>query len=281
LKHLIALAAASIALSAACGGAAKAAPTATTQSVIPAATAAPSPSATPPVSAAAAQKAVGSIFSTLFSSGAISAASGSSSTSQPASAGDSSLKQYLLKANQFPAGYDNVEETSTRVSDGVSASGTIDVAASVATRGDAMADDPTGVSILGSMVMKPQDLQALGSALSSANELTDQDLEDAISGSAGTFGGLKIGDVHLLDASGLGDGGFGMSLSMDLSGLADIIGTPTTGSAALPKLQMRIYLFAHGNYLGGIVHVAFGALDPEGVDLALAHLVDANLQSAP
>ncbi|MDP9238381.1 MAG: hypothetical protein M3P30_13490 [Chloroflexota bacterium] len=281
MKRLFVLILVSIALPTACGGDKQVSPTPTSvrsTSVTPTASATTDAtptavaSATVPAarSATGSEQAVGSIFNTLFSSGALNAATGSGAHAAGATdEGDLRLKQYVLKASEFPAGYGGVEEFSSRVPDGISTSGMIDVAASVATRGDITADDPKDISILASMVMKPQDLQALGNSLDSAKRLTDQDLQDAITGSAGSFGGLTISDAHVLDASGLGDGGFGISLSMDLGVLA-------------PKWNMRIYIFARGDYLGGIVHVAFSdGLDAADGDLALARIIDSKLRAAP
>lgn len=234
-------------------------------------------SATPAVSK---DKALGSIFGTLFSSGALSAASNPAADPANLPPGDPALKQYVLKEGEFPAGYAGYNEFSSLVPDGLSTAGKIDVAASMVMRGDLTADDPSGVGVLMSMAMKPQDVQSLGEAFDTAQGLTDQNLQDSVSGAIGTLGGVKLTDARVLDAPGLGDGAFGMSFSMNLDQIAEAF-AGEGDATPIPNLNMRLYIFARGDYIGGIIDMSFGSGAAPVDDLALARAVDSKLASAP
>jgi len=267
----------------ACGGDKKPAP-----AQPPAATATTASSANASTPAAGrAEQAVGSVFQTLFSSGALSRGTGGSGPGAILG-GEESLKQYLLTSDDVPAAYMPFGEFTYRLPDGISKDGGMDMAVSMFMSGELSANDPAGATIMMSMVLKPDDLTQLGDAFSQAQHMSEQDLRDAIAQGAGGLGGIKITDIHLLDVNSLGDGGFGMALTMDMSGLvgalAGAIGDTGSGAdpATLGTMTMRLYIFAHGDYAAGVIRMGFADSLPADVDeLALARIIDRKLASAP
>ncbi len=263
----------------ACGGSDKSpAPSEPPQAT---ATTAPSSSSSPAASGGG-EEAVGGIFNTIFSSGALTRGT-SSGASGAMPAGDESLKQYLLNESDVPAGYSSLGEFSYRLPDGISKDGGMDMAASMFMSGDPAATDPSGSTIMMSMVLKPDDLTQLWEQFSQAENLSEQDLRDAFAQGAG-LGGMKITNVQVLDASGLGEGGFGMAMTIDMSelmgGFAGAAGGTEAGAdlAKLSTMTMRMYIFAKGDYAAGIVRMGFADSLPSDVDeKALAKIVDRKL----
>ncbi len=74
-----------------------------------------------------------------------------------------------------------------------------------------------------------------------------------------------------------------MSMSLDLSGLAEAFGGGVAAGGPAPEdmvINMTMYVFGRGDLAGGILSMSFGDT-PAGVDeLALAQVVDAKLQAA-
>lgn len=229
--------------------------------------------------------AVSEVFSTLFG-GALSGPdlfAGDADLTQ----GDASLLAYVLSVDDLPAGFTPFGEFTYRLPDGISETGGMDMAASMAYSGDIESDMPSNGAMLMSMVLRPDDLTALGDMFESTGELSERDLQDALLQGTGGFPGFGFKDVEVLDVSGLGEGAFGMGLTMDLSGLADMFGELGDPSDAaeleeFPVISMRMYMFGRGDYAGAVMHMGFGAAGLSGVDsFALAKLLDAKLQSAP
>ena len=142
------------------------------------------------------------------------------------------------------------------------------------------------------MVLKPDDLQSLGAAFNSIKSLNEQDLKDMLAQGAGSGDGslVLIKNVKVLDAAGLGDGNVGFQMTIDLGAIASIFSglggdaTPESGAPDLSKLvmTMRIYLFARGDYAGGIMRMAFSDSLTDDVDeIGLAKIIDAKLKAAP
>jgi hypothetical protein len=95
--------------------------------------------------------------------------------------------------------------------------------------------------------------------------------------------GFELKEFDVLDTPDLGDGGFGIQMSIDMSALSELIGA--FGGADAPDLSvmtMRMLIFGRGDYAGAVMHMAFSdSLASSDGDLALARIIDRNLQSAP
>lgn len=79
-------------------------------------------------------------------------------------------------------------------------------------------------------------------------------------------------------------------MTIDMGGLAGIFAglggdaAPEPGAPDLSKLviTMRMYLFARGDYAGGILRMAFtDALSDDVDEVGLAKIIDGKLKSAP
>ena len=275
-------------LAAACGsGDKKAAPTQPPKDT-PAAVASATPKAENTRSVAgsdAGEKTIGSVFGTLFTSGVLGGGNGGDAGTPQFAPGDPALEQYVLSAGDLPDGFTLQQTGAVRVPDGLSAAGKGDIAMSIATKGDVQGDDPRGTVMLMSMAMKFDDLQDLGSALEDAQGVTEQQLRDAIEQNTGSIPGLGVTDVHVLDADGLGDGGFGMSMTLDMGEFLKTLQSAFEGSDATPDpslddfvLNMKMYVFGRGDLGAGVISMSFGRGAQTGVDeLALAKVVDSKL----
>jgi hypothetical protein len=168
----------------------------------------------------------------------------------------------------------------------------MDIAAEVATTGDVSADQPdfSNAGVLMAMVIKPDDLQSLGDAFDSIKGLDKKDLEDALLQGTGTDGLFILKDVRVFDTKGLGDGNVGFQMTIDLGAFGAMFGglagdaTPEPGAPDLSNLQMtmRMYLFARGDYAGGILRMAFADTLASDVDeVGLAKIIDGKLKGAP
>lgn len=198
-------------------------------------------------------------------------------------AGDPALEAYVLKQSDLPSGYRIERTESTRVSDGISGSGTADLAASIASSGQF--DSGQG-SMLMSMAMRFSDLQDLDKAFSQVNA---EALASQLQSAGGTeYAGL-FKDVHTLPTGDLGDHATGVAMTMDLASLfgsiAQALGGPSGTPVALPTgipsgFTIRMYIFARGSLAGAVMHIYAGPA-PAGVDeLALARIVDGRLGTA-
>ena len=232
---------------------------------------------------------VGGLFGSVFSNAFGDAGSGASNNLGDA---DESLKQYLPSNSDLPDGYTPMGQRTFRGPDGISDTGGIDIAIETATKGDvSSAEDFSKLSMLMAMVMKPDDLQSLGDAFDAIKDLDKEDLEDALTQGAtgGSEGMFAIKGVKVLDADGLGEGAFGFQMTMDLGGLGSIFGAlgdseSDSGAPDLSELviTVRMYLFSRGDYVGGIMRMAFSDdLENDVDEIALAKIIDAKLKSAP
>jgi len=312
-RALFSLAVTTAVLAAACGGGDKKAPAAepSVPTQKPAATATAKASAKTPASSKSAtrgktatpasnsksEKTISGLFGSLFSS-ALSGGPGASGDSGLGAGGlgegDPALAKYLPSNSDLPDGYAPQGQFNFRAPDGISDTGGIDIAAEIASTGDPSAADMdfSKAGMLMLMVLKPDDLQSLGEAFDSIKSLNEQDLKDTLSqGAGGGDGGLVlIKNVKVLEADGLGDGNVGFQMTIDLGGIASIFAglggdaTPSPDAPDLSKLAitMRIYLFARGDYAGGIMRMAFSdSLSNDVDEVALAKIIDAKLKGAP
>ncbi len=259
-----------LALAAACGSGDKNA----TVSPAPTSAAAATAVASAPTSAPASDNATGNIFSTVL--GSALNGGGGDAAAEPAS--DPTIGRFLPDDSDLPAGFAAFNQFSYRVPDGISANGGMDMAASIAINGASAGSDLSSAGFLMSMVIKPDDLTALGKTLDQLGSLDDATLQKSIEDSGGSFQGIKITEVHALDASGLGDGAAGISMTMDMSGYI-----ASTGGASVPGLSvmtMHMFVFGRGDYIGGVIRMGFTDTLPAGVDeLGLAKVIDSKIQA--
>lgn len=205
---------------------------------------------------------------------------------------DPALTKYLPPNSALPDGYTPVGQYTFRAPDGISESGGIDIAVEMATRSEPASGeaDFSKMGMLMALVMKPDDLQSLGEAFDSIKDLDQQQLEDTLSAGTGMDGIFTIQNAKVFQTEGLGDGNVGMQMTIDLSAFGSLfsgLGGDVTAEAGIPdlsnlKLTMRLYLFARGDYAGGLLRMAFQDSLPNDVDeVRLAKLIDEALKGAP
>ena len=92
--------------------------------------------------------------------------------------------------------------------------------------------------------------------------------------------GFEVTRFEVLDASGLGDGGFGMEMTIDMSGFVEALGG-VGGGAGAPEfgvMTMRMYMFGSGDYMGAVMRMGFAdTLDGAGEDLEIAEVIEGKL----
>jgi hypothetical protein len=268
---------------AACGGGGRRAdvpqPALTAASGTATALAATEPSATPevlPTEAPSASETGSGVLPLLFG-GAL----GDTNSARSIGSGDPSLQKYVLQASDLPRGYTVMSSGTQEVHDGISGSGTVDMAMMLAVHGQPESGDPR---MLLSMAMRFSDLQALDKTFS---QLDSKSLADQI-GSAGLPQGL-VKDVHTLPTDGLGAQATGFAMTMDIGKLIGSIasalgdGTPAALPTGVPtSIQMQMYLFARGSYAGAVMAMTYGDASGSGPDLlSLAKVAERKLAGAP
>jgi hypothetical protein len=295
-RPLIALAAGLALLAVACGSGDKraaspaVAPTehAAADTAAPAETVVAGNAATPSASTKS-EKAISGLFESIFSGG-LNGPQGQAPSGL--GEGDPALLKYLPPNSALPDGYTPAGQYTLRAPDGISETGGINIAAEIAMAGDATASSPdfSKLGVLMALVMKPDDLQSLGAAFDSIKSFDQQQLEDALTTGTGTNGLFTIQNVKVFQTDGLGDGNVGMQMTIDLGAFGSLFSalsgtaTPDPGAPDLSnlKLTMRLYLFARGNYAGGLLRMAFTDSLADDVDeVGLAKLIDDALKSAP
>jgi hypothetical protein len=193
--------------------------------------------------------------------------------------GDPALKALLPSAGEFPDGFVPFGEFAFKASDGISADGKIDMAMTVAMSRDLRPTDVSDAGILIAMVMHPEDLQDLGSALNSINDLDPAALEDEVRRGIGASGntGADVRDVQVFPVTGIGDGGFGMQVTLGLNGASGQAGA-LPGALGIDEMVMRVHIFARGDYMGAVIRMGYSdTLPPSDAELALARATDAKL----
>lgn len=233
-------------------------------------------------------EAEGSGLSSLFESVLGGGLGGASGSGAGLGAGDPALKALLPTADQFPDGFTPFGEFTFSSPDGVSEGGSIDMAISMAMSGEINPASPdlANVGMIMAMVMRPEDLQDLGDAFGSIDDLDPDDLEaEVLRGmrQSGDLGGMEVSNVDVYNLPGIGDGGFGMQMTFDLGeafgGLLGGTGDPN--APQLDSMTMRMHVFANGDYVGATLRIGYADTLPEnGGELALARAIDANLAGA-
>ena len=178
---------------------------------------------------------------------------------------DGSLGEALLQQGDLPAGFETFGEmTFSMPVEGTTANMALNMFAT----GDMEGGD-FGTLVM-SGVIESADMAALGDL--DATELSEGDLAEV--GEALSNVGIQVGDLRLLDASGLGEGGFGMHMEMDFSelfaGFQELIPDESMPTA----FAWDMYAWAHGDRMYMLMVMwtpgAAGVVDAR----ALADIVD-------
>jgi hypothetical protein len=229
--------------------------------------------------------ALGAVFSSVLGNGL----SGGGAGGAGLGTGDESLKALLPSDSDFPDGYTPFGSFTFSTPATGSEFGAVDMAMTMAVKGDPSAfSDPSNtdlssIEMLMAMVMRPEDLQALGDAFAEIQDIDPADIEDEINSALGEMQGFEVQRFEVLDGSDLGDGGFGMEMTIDLTGLAGLFGSLGGGEDApeLGAMTMRMYIFGQGDYIGAVLRMGFtDSLGGGSEDIELAEAIEGKLAAA-
>ena len=188
---------------------------------------------------------------------------------------DPSLQVALLTGDDLPGDFLSLGDFAYNVP---SEYGELQMAASMFTSGD-VASEELGATVMSAVVaIPPGALDDLGdpSHWLNADEADLADVQAALGES-----GLGLTDLRLLDASGLGDGGVGMHMTLDFGALFGALGAPDEANPIAAGLSMDMYMFLRGDRMLMTI-VMWPAGSPSGVDgHALAEIMDGRAVSAP
>ena len=175
---------------------------------------------------------------------------------------DPELKSGLLTADDLPGDYQALGEFGSSVP---SEYGPIEMAASIFTNGDMESQDLAdmgGMVVSAAMNLPPEALAELGDI----GDLGNAALEDVRSQEMEGF----LSELTALDASGLGDGGFGIRMVMDLGALAGLFGGAPEEELPFDGIAIEMYGFVEGEQLLMVMVMAplGGAQGVDARDLA-------------
>ena len=183
---------------------------------------------------------------------------------------EESLKPALLELRDLPASFSPLGEFSFSFSL-PNELGDMEMVANMFAAGDLASGDFGAMVMSAALSMPPSAIAEMG-GLSDLEGLNEADLEEMLA--SANLSGLDF-DMRLLDASDLGDGGFGMHMEMDSSGLSQASGLPNGESSVPSAFAMEAYYFLHGDRML-MVMVMWPADESSGVDArALAETMDA------
>lgn len=225
---------------------------------------------------------IGSLFNSVFSSGL----SGGLGGAVPGlGAGDESLKLFLPPDADLPDGFTPTGSFTFSAPAGTSEFGAMDMAMTMAVKGDpttlgGASPDLSSIEMLMAMVIRPEDLQELGVAFESVEDLDPEDIQEEINGSLAGMQGIEVTRFEVLDASGLGDGGFGMEMTIDMTGFTEIFGAlGGQGAPELGAMTMRMYMFGSGDHMGAVMRMAFAeTVDGAAEDFGIAEIMAGKLR---
>jgi hypothetical protein len=178
------------------------------------------------------------------------------------------LAAMLLNEGDLPSGFVPMGDFSMSIP--TSQYGTMDMSMNMFASGDIMTTGELGSMVISAAILVPpeaRDEMGIGS-LDDLQDLSDEDLDDILNG-ASMFG-VSFNDLHVLDGSGLGDGGAGIHMEMDFSGMADAFGGGMT--EGMPAgLAFDMYMFFEGDYMQMVM-----VMSPTGVSSGVdaRHLAD-------
>jgi hypothetical protein len=229
---------------------------------------------------------IGALFTSVFSTGLSGGGPGAA-----LGGGDESLKAFLPAESDFPSEFTPFGTFTFSAPASSSELGAVDMAMTMAMKGDPSAfgsADPSNIDLssiemLMAMVMRPEDLQAIGEAFDDIKDLDPEDIQDEIDSGLSGIEGFEVKSFEVLDTDGLGDGGFAIEMTIDMSGFASIFGA--LGGEDAPDISvmtMRMYMFGRGDHIGAVMHMGFSE-DLGGSaadDLGLAEVIDGKLEGA-
>ena len=156
---------------------------------------------------------------------------------------DPSLAGMLLTADDLPGDFQSMGEFSFSIP---SEFGQMDMAARMFSKGELEGDNFDATVISGALTLPPEALAQVGD-LEELQALSDADLAEMEAMTAEM--GVEFAELSLLDASGLGDGGFGMHMELDFSALLGAFGAPPDGESLPPGIAMDMYAFFQGDHV--------------------------------
>ncbi len=160
--------------------------------------------------------------------------------STPSQEADGSLEAALLDEGDLPPGFLLFGEFSFYIP---TESGTGEMAANMFASGD-LASGDFGPMVMSAVVEAPSDAAGELGDLSGLDEISQVELDELAA--AFEQSGIGFSDFRLLDASGLGDGGIGMHLVMDFSGLFETFGALDEEPPPFDAIAWDMYIFVRG-----------------------------------
>jgi len=194
-----------------------------------------------------------------------------SSGGQPSSgAADPDLKGALLAASDLPSGYTPFGEFSFSLP---TEYGNADMVANMFMSGDVLSGE-LGAMVMSAAIAAPPDaLKELGD-FSALSDISQSDLDQMTA--AGGALGVQFRDVRLLDASGLGEGGAGIHMVLDMGELLSSFGGEGQANPFASGMAMDMYMFGKGDTLLMLM-VSSADQSPDFDAKALAEKMDAKV----
>ena len=185
---------------------------------------------------------------------------------------DPKLKSVLLDSGDLPSGFTAAGDFAYEVP---SQYGALQLALNIFSSGDASSQQFGGMIMSAAIALTPDALNAIEShgGIEQLQSIKDADLQD-LTGAAEQFG-VGVTDMHVLDGSGLGDGGVGIHMVIDFSGLLEAFGAQGDNPFG-SGLAIDVYMFLRGDHML-MTMVMAPADQSSGIDShALADALDAN-----
>lgn len=170
---------------------------------------------------------------------------GGSETGSPEAA-DPQLASMLIADTDLPSTFASVGEDQGFTK--TLPEGDATMAMRTFSEGDPNASEMTATIMSAAMSMPPAALDQYDAELSKLDDVSAQDLQDAMGGAS--MLGIEFKELSV-DKISLGDGGISMHMVMDMSGLAEAFGglTEETGQAMPTSLSYDMYVFKKGNVI--------------------------------
>ena len=167
------------------------------------------------------------------------------------------LEALLLSAENLPPGYERLFADSASSED--PSLGQVTMAMSM------FADEGQQQGVM-SMVMQAENEAVLQQGLAGMGQVDFAEIQKAFA--AYTQFGIQVTNVRPVDASGLGDGGFGFAFTMDFSALSAALGDAYGEEAPFTTMDMEMIMFVDGSVVGMVVTFAMGDAAPASRPLA-------------